>query len=421
MCVTGMETTHNNELHLAVETANFRRAEDLLTQGTACIDECNTAGNTPLMLTLGREISLRMAKLLLRFGASINKVSTVHGHSALSMCVDFGDMSKVAFLVSGGADVNGLVRGCVTPLYIATRRGNTEVMKYLLLHGADPLIPAGARQEKDPVVLDIAAEVGKVDVVRTLFKYGKGLDGSGGFHRGTRALGIAVVAGNLEVVRALSEEGVRDDGVALHLALRKPDCSILEHLLRIWETSSHSMDGRYMLKRDPQGDSVLMVAVAHAKYPSACRRARFLLEAGAIADCGRFCMETGATVASVTAEEGAMQRLVAEKVLNYKRDSSEDFTGERLAAIGRLLRQAGAIHARSWLWSSPGGGETARKKSKGGASEGFAIMLKNMKRRAVVNVASNVLRIHECRVAVEQAIRTGDLPPGCASLAYRRL
>ena len=94
MCVAGMETTHDTELHFAVETANFRSAEDLLTRGTTCIHECNAAGDTPLMLTLGRESSLRMAKLLLRFGANLNKVSTVHGHSARSICIDFGDMSK---------------------------------------------------------------------------------------------------------------------------------------------------------------------------------------------------------------------------------------------------------------------------------------------------------------------------------------
>ena len=411
MCVTGMEPTRDNELHFAVETANFRSAEDLLTRGTTCIDECNTAGagDTPLMLTLGRESSLRMAKLLLRFGANLNKVSTVHGHSALSICVEFGDMSKVAFLVSGGADINGRVRGGGTPLHVATRLGNTEVMKYLLLRGADPLIPT--RVGGDTVALDVATQV---EVVRTLFKYGKGLDGCGGLRRGRHTLGVAVLSGNLGVVRALSEEGVQDDGTALHFALQQPDCSIVEHLLRMWETNRHSMDERYMLAMTPQGDSVLMVAVAHAKYASACRRARFLLEAGANADCGRLLMEAGGTEGWVTSE-----KLVEEKVLNYKRSSSEDFTRERLAAIGRLLRQADAIHARSWLWPSKAGVETARAE-KAGASDGFAIMLKNMKRRAVVNVASKVLLIHEDRVAVEQVIRTGDLPPGSDALAFRR-
>lgn len=48
----------------------------------------------------------------------------------------------------------------------------------------------------------------------------------------------------------------------------------------------------------------------------------------------------------------ATEEFSYKEALNYKRDSFQDYTGERLAAIGRLLRQADAIHARSWLWPS---------------------------------------------------------------------
>lgn len=203
-----MEAAHyNNELHLAAETDNFQSAKDLLARGTIDVNDCSAGGHTPLMLALARGEDLRMSRLLLKSGANVNKVSTVkvNGHSALSMCVALGDMSKVTFLVRSGADVNGRVYGGASPLHVATRGGNTGMMKYLLLCGADPLISMSTWSDTVgmEIVLDVAAQNGELEVVRTLFKYGKGLDGCGGLHRGRPALETAVRDGNLGVVQTL--------------------------------------------------------------------------------------------------------------------------------------------------------------------------------------------------------------------------
>ncbi|NKB72582.1 MAG: hypothetical protein GKR89_36360, partial [Candidatus Latescibacteria bacterium] len=56
-----------------------------------------------------------------------------------------GHLQVAQLLVDHGADVNAIIDGCCPPLDVAAWSGNTEMVKLLLAHGADPNLGTEAR------------------------------------------------------------------------------------------------------------------------------------------------------------------------------------------------------------------------------------------------------------------------------------
>lgn len=91
-------------------------------------------GNSALMFA-ARSGDLRSAQLLVNAGSDINAISAF-GTSPAVMAVHGGNAELLAFLLDSGADPDAADSGH-TPLHAAILRGNPEAVKVLLDHGAD--------------------------------------------------------------------------------------------------------------------------------------------------------------------------------------------------------------------------------------------------------------------------------------------
>lgn len=121
------------------------------------------------------------------------------GFQPLGLAAFFGHTEVVRFLLLRGADVNtpsqnGLK---VTPLNSAAAGGHLEIARLLLEHGADP----NARQADDFVPLHAAAQNGQRDMVELLLKHkaDKALLNK----QGKSAYDIAVEAGHSALLELL--------------------------------------------------------------------------------------------------------------------------------------------------------------------------------------------------------------------------
>ena len=103
---------------------------------------------------------------MLRIGVPVNSQDK-DGYSALYWAVFGNHTDVVNKLISKGADVNVRTGHYWTPLHAAAHSGDTELMKFLLQHGAKPLI----RNSRGETALDIAREfLGEEEIQQLLEK-----------------------------------------------------------------------------------------------------------------------------------------------------------------------------------------------------------------------------------------------------------
>lgn len=91
-------------------------------------------GNTPLIFA-ARSGDLRSAQLLVEAGSDVNALSA-YGTTPAIMAVHGGNAKLLEYLLQNGADPDSAVSGH-TALHAAVQRGNLEAVKVLLAHGAD--------------------------------------------------------------------------------------------------------------------------------------------------------------------------------------------------------------------------------------------------------------------------------------------
>jgi beta-lactamase regulating signal transducer with metallopeptidase domain len=144
---------------------------------------------------------------------SIHANAGPHGRheSPLIVAARSGNKDMVRVLVEAGADVNAASRYDESPLMAAARSGDKDMVKLLLDHGADPNLA----QAHIGTPLMAAVQAGNADIVRLLIKAGADVNADAP-DDGT-ALTAAVRAGNVDIVRLLidlgaSINGAKDDG-----------------------------------------------------------------------------------------------------------------------------------------------------------------------------------------------------------------
>ena len=91
-------------------------------------------GNTPLMFA-ARSGDLRTVQLLLEAGSDVNELSAF-GTSPAIMAIHSGNTATVSAILEAGADPDSAVSGH-TALHVAVLRGNNDAVKVLLAHGAN--------------------------------------------------------------------------------------------------------------------------------------------------------------------------------------------------------------------------------------------------------------------------------------------
>jgi len=192
-------------LWTAMQKDDARIMRVLLDAGANC-NVRDRSGDTVLQSAIWSE-SNRAVKLLIEAGADVNAVAE-GAPAALHWAVAKGSAEMTDRLIQAGADLNvrlpggrdkGVFNGFApgsTPLMIAAREGNLELVNRLLAAGAD----WGLKDLEGRMVVDVAAQAGRVDVLLRLEQAGAKVD-----WRSTDLHSAAL----LEAVKRQDAEGVR--------------------------------------------------------------------------------------------------------------------------------------------------------------------------------------------------------------------
>jgi hypothetical protein len=123
-------------LMVHVEEHNLTAAKKILkTLSVAQINSKNSSGNTALSISI-KVGDLKMAKLLLRFGANPN-CSNNAGQSCIFIACWHNRLSILHSLAEAGGDINQADERGWTPLMVATSKGYTHIVKFLIDRGAE--------------------------------------------------------------------------------------------------------------------------------------------------------------------------------------------------------------------------------------------------------------------------------------------
>ncbi|HEV6966425.1 ankyrin repeat domain-containing protein [Roseateles sp.] len=120
-------------LFIAVRENSLRALDNLLASPLTHVDEPNDKGETPLMIAAIRG-SLPAVKALVKHGAAINR----EGWTPLHYACSGPDNGVAAWLIEHGADINARSENGTTPLMMAARYGNGDLVPMLLKAGAEP-------------------------------------------------------------------------------------------------------------------------------------------------------------------------------------------------------------------------------------------------------------------------------------------
>ncbi len=161
-----------SELHDALKSGDQEKVATLLHDG-ANIEEYNGPW-TPLMVAAWRG-NVDLIRLLLDHGANLYAVN-IEGHSALHMAAMRGGADAVRLLVRRGADVNVATLGGRMPLHLAAAHCNRNIVQNtcaaLLEAGAD----VNARSGSGCTPLWSAAVAMRSELVEFLLRHGAELD-----------------------------------------------------------------------------------------------------------------------------------------------------------------------------------------------------------------------------------------------------
>lgn len=226
-CFTYLDVTNHTALEIAVNRADKEMVELLIRKGAHL--------NYILIAALRSRIpNKEIVTLLLEAGAPVN-ISVTRGNTQgitpLMYAVSYAK-DLVALLLEKGADVNAKAGNGFTPLGIAIRLNQTEVVIKLLetgkinleskikaLHVAsyvgyqsiiDELLKSGIpvdSLDQNRTALMVAAHQGHTDVVRRLIRAGAQMETRG--HDAATALILAAKAGSLGTMAKLIERGAQ--------------------------------------------------------------------------------------------------------------------------------------------------------------------------------------------------------------------
>ncbi|MHC4119782.1 MAG: ankyrin repeat domain-containing protein [Planctomycetota bacterium] len=144
----GADVNKHNEggetpLHYAARHGHVKVMAILLDHGADPTKKGTGCGTA--MQWAGRGGQIRAIKVLMSYGVSVNQRGT-HDGTALHEAVKHDHPDAVRFLLENGAEVDARLDYGDTPLYLAsTGKGNIEIGRILLEHGADPAVECRGR------------------------------------------------------------------------------------------------------------------------------------------------------------------------------------------------------------------------------------------------------------------------------------
>ena len=123
-------------MHLAILSKHIEVVNVVILVDSADLDAKNSAGLTPLALSMSEELE-GVSELLLKSGASVN-VTDADGNTLLHLALTDGNCEAALFLLNHGADVNARTKlSNDTCLELAIKRNLIEAVEALCRLGAD--------------------------------------------------------------------------------------------------------------------------------------------------------------------------------------------------------------------------------------------------------------------------------------------
>ena len=184
-------------LSTAVEQDNLSMAEYLITHGA---DVNAPEGWTALQIAVSAS-TIEMVKLLIAKGADINVGSWPPLHDAVYK----GRRDIVELLIKEGADLSAKDSGGCTPLYYATQNNDLDMMKLLVIKGAD-IADIKAVTPKGLTPLHYMSTFDSPDIIELLLSKGAEVDEGDGNYEFT-ALHYAARFGSTKVAEVLIAHG----------------------------------------------------------------------------------------------------------------------------------------------------------------------------------------------------------------------
>jgi ankyrin repeat protein len=139
-------------IFVALREGSLRALDSLLASPMTKVDEPNAKGETPLMIAAIRG-SLPAVQALVKRGAAINR----EGWTPLHYACSGPDNGVTAWLLAQGAEINARSDNGTTPLMMAARYGNGDLVPLLLKAGAEPR----AANEQELTAADFADRAGR--------------------------------------------------------------------------------------------------------------------------------------------------------------------------------------------------------------------------------------------------------------------
>ena len=191
-------------LHLASQRGRLDFMELLLNRG-AIVDVPDNDGFTPLHLTISK-VERRAAELLLKHGADIDLQNNKR-QTALHLALQHSHPNIIPLLLENGANVDAQDDVGSTPLHQAISRADVEQSRVELLLDRCPNI--NLRNNKGQTALHLASQHGRINIMRLLLVNGADVDapdsdGSTPLHQAVSDVDLLHLE---QVVRVLLEHG----------------------------------------------------------------------------------------------------------------------------------------------------------------------------------------------------------------------
>ncbi|CAM9346818.1 unnamed protein product [Scytosiphon promiscuus] len=314
----------------------------LLLSKSADASPANDEGCTALHFA-ARKGRLAATRMLMKAGAKLES-RTGQGLTPLHTAAAGGHAIVMRELIEAGARVDNRMLNEQTPLYVAASGGHTDAVKELLRAKANPLLGPMLAPDETSTPLDSAAHGGHLEVLRELITWFR-IAGRGGSNDVVRAVHVAVSKDRVDVMAVLFDGGLVDAGEVLLGSTLSGSAACLKFLL---QQQDHGNLAAYVNVFDHVGRTPLLCSVASGLCPPSF--VRLLLDAGADTTvAARFWMPREGGVFHGTPLAFAARSLRTKKVGGT---SATEKQLHELEGIRRLLLQAEAVHAVSWLWAS---------------------------------------------------------------------